>query len=178
MGVDIYGWIEIQEYSAWHAVVDIGILGHRNYTIFGALFGVRCDLFPAIAADRGIPPEASFSVSQSLRESADGMHGQTWVLWSEIIAASAEELGNGLLLHDRPLDSAAGNYQERIVTIPYDAQLVGQCWQEAGHRYWAVQPKRGEIMNDDPAWKTIFKISAALADCFGSDKVRWVVWFE
>jgi hypothetical protein len=180
MGVDIYGWIEIQEYSAWHAVVDIGILGHRNYTIFGALFGIRCDLFPAIAADRGIPPDASPTIQQSLGESTgeDGKHGQTWVLWNEIIAADPHELGHGLFLYDRYPDPVTGQNREGVLRIPYDAQLIDRCWKEGDHSYWTVQPNRGEIMNDDPHWQTIFNISAALADRFGIDKVRWVVWFE
>jgi hypothetical protein len=180
MGVEIDGWIEIKEYDSWHAAVDIGILGHRNYTIFGALFGVRCDLFPAIAPDRGIPADASATINQSLSESIgeDGKHGHTWVLWSEIIAADLQELGNGLFLYDRHPNPVTGQNQERVLTIAYDAQLVDRCWQEEDHCYWTVQPKRGEVMNDDPDWQTIFKISAALADRFGADQVRWVVWFE
>jgi hypothetical protein len=152
------------------------LLGNRNYALFGALFGVRSDLFPALAPDRGLPDDVSDTVRQEALETGD-YWGHTWIRWSELQAANPDELGNGLFLYERFLGATGTPIETRRI-VSYDPERVNQQWQEGEHHYWTIQPKRRDLIADDLDWQAVFQISAVLAEHFGESAVQLVVWFD
>jgi hypothetical protein len=113
MGVDCYGWVEVQESAvhagenvhvpaSWSGVIRINDLIERNYSVFGYFFDVCNRFASAVAGHRGIPAkvsdEARAEMIDPLRElsrealvnakldPAD-VPGATWVLWGEIVAS-------------------------------------------------------------------------------------------
>lgn len=97
MGTDISGFVECRawhlheedEDSVWRAAIDLFFLNiTRNYDAFGCLFGVRNYAnFRPLAADRGIPVDASETVRAELDQLAqwpDQAYGTTWITWAEI----------------------------------------------------------------------------------------------
>jgi hypothetical protein len=70
--------------STWYSAHDLSSLNDvRNHDAFGCLFGVRTYAnFRPLAADRGLPADASATVSGQFsqlteRRGEDGIHGTT-----------------------------------------------------------------------------------------------------
>ena len=68
MGTDISGWIEVKDkrYDSFEAVSPVGAFLHRNYSMFGYLFGVRLTVEEPLFGDRGIPDNESWRVREDL----------------------------------------------------------------------------------------------------------------
>ncbi|MCX5335649.1 hypothetical protein [Streptomyces sp. NBC_00140] len=88
-------WGEDDEDAVWHAAIDLFLLNTGNaYDALACLFGVRNSFrFRPLAADRGLPEDASDGLRDSFRawEGPDGAYGTTWVSWAELSAADWEE---------------------------------------------------------------------------------------
>jgi hypothetical protein len=187
MGIDLHGWIEVRTAATatWLPAVWLDVLASRNTDLFGALFGVGSTLFRPLAFARGLPAD----VSQTVRRDAgvpftlDGttsLHeswwGDTWITWSEILAADPDEPADGLWLFQRE-PGPLGTPVESWTNLPYDPAQVGRRWEEDGVSYWVVHPRRRDLMTDDADWQAVVELSTVLARRFGAAHVRWVVWF-
>src|SRR5215469_8322771 len=94
MGVDCFGWIEVQNPTEpqkvafparWEAIIAIDHIIDRNYDAYGYFFdAVRRDV-NAIAGRRGLPWDASHAVALETID-RDGNHydlpAASWILWS------------------------------------------------------------------------------------------------
>ena len=151
MGVDCYGWVEVQEPTThagadvhvpafWSGVIRINDLIERNYSVFGYFFDVRNRFASAVAGHRGIPAkvseEARAEMIDPLRELSRQalvnarldpaqVPGATWVLWSEIEASG-----------------------------------------------WRAH------IELSPGWDLLFALMEQLAAHYNRDRVRLVVWFD
>jgi hypothetical protein len=89
MGLDMYGWIEVNNNNYWWAgVINIDFITPRTYSVFYKLFGftyAEQDLEP-IAPARGLPEKYSDAVKNSFFDENNELdyRGVSWVLWSEI----------------------------------------------------------------------------------------------
>lgn len=104
MGTEISGFVECRashlheegRVSAWRVAIDLFLLNiTRNYDAFGCLFGVRnyADFRP-LAADRGLPADASETVRAELDKLAqwpEQAYGTTWITWAELKAVDWDE---------------------------------------------------------------------------------------
>ncbi len=88
VGTEIHGYVEINTEpdkgfdDNWCDIVNIGVLGERNYDLFGSLFGIRVsESCEPIAGNRGIPKNTS---DKELSNHSESLIGHTWVLWSEL----------------------------------------------------------------------------------------------
>jgi hypothetical protein len=103
MGTDMDGWVEYgvsgpsPQTTEWFPVISLSCLPSRDYDLFARLFGVRnrAGISP-IAANRGIPPDVSFTVQKALRQIADApyrdeCYGYTWISWNKIVALHCAE---------------------------------------------------------------------------------------
>ncbi len=112
MGVDIHGWVEITDPAwtapiGWQGVISIAYLIQRSYGMFGSLFGVRnADGFLPLAANRGIPPDASPQMKAEIMMREDEtvtpswLVAPSWILWSEIRAIDWNETGTDVIPPD------------------------------------------------------------------------------
>ena len=196
MGTDIAGGVEIRPHgpgSAWIlADVDLDDLP-RHYDAFGLLFGVRNFAgFDAVAPGRGLPDDASPELSR-LRLS-DSEHDHTWVSWTELarIDGNAQAprvddriheykvTGDGLLLvskashHGKAWRAVAGEYADpRGSSYP-----EGTEWR-AHDRVWRVERlSQGDVLRSDPELRELFDTMRDLAERYGGNNVRLVVWFD
>lgn len=142
MGVDVYGTVEIQRPlhatpDKWVGIVTLENLVERNYSMFGALFGVRnADGVTPVFADRGLPADISGEALFDLQGAAGGVK-PSWVLWSELSTIEWDEITS-------------------TARIGGDSVYV-----------WMT-----------PGWRACFGVMRVLADNFGGDHVRLVVWFD
>jgi hypothetical protein len=108
MGMDIEGWVEIKDPTwlgapSWEGVIAIRYLIVQSYGMFESLFGVRVahGLRP-IAANRGLPPDASSRTKADIGMREDEVSAPSWlvapswVLWSEILAIDWTETGTAV----------------------------------------------------------------------------------
>ncbi len=88
MGIDMSGWVEVWDTLdyAWQAAIKVDSLVRRMPEIRAEMFGIQPapDSPPALAANRGIPTDASFEVQDIGIENDAGILGQSWILWSEL----------------------------------------------------------------------------------------------
>ncbi|MFJ6634737.1 hypothetical protein ACIQMR_25590 [Streptomyces sp. NPDC091376] len=208
MGTDISGFVECRAWhlhdegghSAWRAAIDLFLLNvTRNYDAFGCLFGVRNYAnFRPLAADRGLPADASKAVRAELDKLAqwpDQAYGTTWITWAELKAVDWDEPA------EKP-DSRLHQYRQTADGLrltgkaswsPRFAQAVGlsepgpdhvQEWPEGSEwligdtLYRSVKLHRRAAVPDDGEWKPVWTVMEALASQHGDDNVRLVVWFD
>jgi hypothetical protein len=204
MGIDIDGWIEVatelsREALLWMAVVKVEPLLNRNYDAFGCLFGVaNFAHFQPIAAHRGIPFNASETVYRDFVNAADDSEDDlfpTWITWSEIHAINWEEESvhpDSRLHQYRRNEQGEFVYETKAVWSSNIAQLIGrsledvttqppiwsegQEWVTDDYVLRAEKLCRCDVWTDD--WRRVFKIMELLAEQFGDQQVRLVVWFD
>lgn len=102
VGIDISGFVECRPWAGrcdepqeipWVAAARLDCLNiTRDYDAFGCLFGVQnfVGLRP-VAADRGLPADASQLVCAEHREMGAEAQWATWVSWAEIVAIDWDE---------------------------------------------------------------------------------------
>jgi hypothetical protein len=184
----------------WNAAIDVGRLIERNYDMFGCLFGVtNYAHFRPIAANRGLPEGPSLTVEQEVSQlqgaAETQLIGLTWVTWPELKAIdwdeSAEHADARLHMYARDSDGQL-TYRAKAAWSPALQQITGlssenamrhppvfpdgATWEFDGILYRAERLKRRYILTRD--WKMLFAIMGTLAEYFGDDGVRLVVWFD
>ncbi|MFG6201416.1 hypothetical protein ACFKCF_54920, partial [Nonomuraea sp. JJY05] len=100
MGADIHGFIECRTWTpgldvgetAWCAAISLKMLVGRDYEAFDCLFGVRSSgHWRPVAADRGLPQDASETTKAGLAEWGEAAFGVTWLNWDEVTAIDWDE---------------------------------------------------------------------------------------
>lgn len=103
MGVDVYGWVEVQDPSthvgapqfpnAWSGVIRIHDIVERSYNVFGSLFDVHNDgpFVASVAGRRGLPPRVSEEAFWE-KVSPQDQAAQTWISAQEVRTARQQDL--------------------------------------------------------------------------------------
>ncbi len=190
MGTDIIGWVEFKSAQGeWNHVIDIGLLIDRNYDAFGCLFGVKnYAQFTPLAADRGLPDDLSPQVRHAAEETGEYAFGHTWVTWAELsqldLRQTAAKVDERIHRYRHGVDGKL-IFEGKAV---WSADLVGvlgagtlapsegQQWEIGGHLYRAERMSRADAITDD--WQVLFEMMGTLAEHYGNESVRLVVWFD
>ena len=184
MGTDIHGWVEVKrnEKYGWEAIIFISDFIHRNYDMFGCLFGVRNYAgFRPIAPDRGLPNDISWYVEKDYKEwYDDGAHSVTWITWKEIKSIDWEEEGESE--DARVHVYIDGKYYYKFL---WSNELTEEEWEKLSKQkklvkgsteYRLEKIKRREALTED--WELLFELMEFLAKKYGDENVRLVVWFD
>lgn len=177
----------------------------RNYDSFGCLFGWQnfAHLRP-IAAERGLPPDVSLEVRAMHERRGKEAAGTTWISWSDIKAIDWEEeaeqadsrihryerneMGELVyqgkaawdrefaeILESQQLETEAGTLGSIMEALFLKPTLpAGQQWEKGKTVFRAEKLKRKEACGD---WQGVFQEMEKLAEAYGDDGVRLVVWF-
>ncbi|HLV98878.1 MAG TPA: hypothetical protein VKT82_09400 [Ktedonobacterales bacterium] len=200
MGTDIFGWVECkwewqEDGEPWNAAINVGLLVDRSYDAFGCLFGVRNYAgFRPIAADRGVPADASAEFKASVTRFPKEVRSSSWITWPEIKAIDWEEDAEE---PDERLHTYVRNEQGELVlkgkslTVfglkgsmkPTPQALAAAATPEDVREWEDEEGKiiRAEVLKrkDVFAWgKHLFQVMDSLAERFGEERVRLVVWFD
>ncbi|MFI2910394.1 hypothetical protein ACG2OD_19380 [Streptomyces sp. PDY-4] len=208
MGTDISGFVECRarhlheegQGPVWRAAVDLFLLNTtRNYDAFGCLFGVRNYAnFRPLAADRGLPADASETVRAELGRLAewpDQAYGTTWITWAELKEVDwgepAEKADSRLHQYRRTPDglrltgkSAWSPRLAEAVGLPGPVPGEAREWPEGSEwligdtLYRSERLRRRDAVPETGEWKPVWTVMEALASQHGDDHVRLVVWFD
>ncbi|MFD7553108.1 hypothetical protein ACFV9E_01030 [Streptomyces sp. NPDC059835] len=200
MGTDMFGYIEArwdrwrdEDDREWHMAIDtMHLYNGRSYLAFGCLFGVRDNTFRPLAADRGLPPDASEEVRAQL---GDGRYGDSWITWAELSATDwnepATEVDDCVLEYRRDAEGAWEMYG-RNTNLTRFAELSGITDPRALHRAARSHPEGTEWHDGDhlfrigrlrrkdavdSEWEPIWSVMRTLAAIHGDDAVRLVAGF-
>ncbi len=161
MGTDIHGYIEFRLHHTvgiWCGAINIGPMAERYYNLFGYLFGVRGsgDKFLPIASDRGIPPDVA-EVTALAFQSFEGEEA-TWIGWREFRDAIAA--GHSIHAYQQ------SKYGE-LRAVEKQVSLVEPDY------FTAIGP-----LPLGPGWQLIVDLGDRLAQHYGEERIRLVVWFD
>ena len=160
MSVVIDGWVEVQwlppGYRPWHpsppwtAVITVGSILDQNVDMFGSLFGVRnVSRFRPLAPDRGFPSDPSLVLAEEISELQPFL--------------ARREIGHASWLTWAEIDRI--DWEEPAETT----EPVGLS--SVDH----VATRREALSGP---WILLFDLMRRLAQDYGSDHVRLVVWFS
>ena len=190
MGVDMSGWVEYkdaQKYGGvippaaqrWHGVVMIDFLVGRDLDMFGMLFGIEnYTNLPPVVGVRGLPPAISREAKKSSEDWAT--FAQTWITWEEIKAISWDDEA----VDGRPhwyLKNEDGTLRHQSKSAPKEGIVVeeGRTWEDDSGRVWKFERiSRREVFRTNREWHLVFDLMERLAQDYGDENIRLVVWFD
>ncbi len=153
--------------------------------MFGCLFGAsNYANYKPIAQERGFPEDASYTAEEDSKGwDADG-HSHTWIGYDEIMAIDWDEqsVGDDTRIHEYLVaDDGTEEYAGKAETIsilgPYMDQIQqGETVELEGRRYRLEPVTRHDAL--DSGWELILRLMAVLAEEYGFENVRMVVWFD
>lgn len=180
MGCDIHGWIEVNRFAtnhdpygkwAWESVVNLTKVLDRNYRVFGRLShdGTRqTEGDIALFADREMPQKDSLG-EDALKDYNRG----------KIDAHHESHFTHAELTQTR-VRVNVGQSAQGIKPINYLRDAIEHYNPEnpdADH----VHKRTNNSMTygrTKRKWESAFSISEALAESYGHEQVRWVIWFD
>lgn len=196
MGCDIHGHIEVDKSHAeddtwWETAGTLFPFVGRSYDAFGCLFGVRnYSNFHPVAKDRGIPSDVGREAKEDHESWGIDAHSETYLTYEEIqeidwdkTAEEADERYSVLDENKEPTGikfslSPASGWVD-VVDENREAIEAGEpVPNEAGDKYIQRRKlKRREALSGSWEW-LLFDYMELLADRFGEESVRVVVWFD
>ncbi|MGP3965971.1 hypothetical protein ACTWPT_59555 [Nonomuraea sp. 3N208] len=208
MGTSIHGFVECRTWTrgldvderAWCAAISLSMLGvTRDYDAFDCLFGVRSSgNWRPVAADRGLPLDASETARAELAEWGEAAFGITWLSWDEVTAIDWDEpalhptdIAQYRQLPDQTLELVYRSVWSRrfarvsgVDTLTVDPDQIAVLWDEgtewkAGDTVFRVErATRRHLVPPDGLWHAVWTVMRALAHVHGDEAVRLVAWFE
>lgn len=181
MGCDIHGWVEVKRFatqprSVWEGVADLGKILCRSYIMFGRLAHDGRRRKPGdrtLFNDRGLPPRdnAEKSMAAMTMEDYDNWeadaHHESYFLWSELVRERVRiaigPQGVGDVEAERPIDYLRDGYNE---------------YKDGGSHYKAEYNNNMSYGRVVRKWESAFGVTKSLAESYGEEQVRWVIWFD
>ena len=182
MGADIYAFVEVKRGDRWDDFLKVYLF--RDYDMFCALFGVRCflDVEEPLFPRRGFPEDADVFAEVTYKDS--GGHSATWVTFREF--KKAKDLNvkvDDLRVHIYKREGNKWIYEGKAAGIFSRGKSITRAAIEDTRAYYDPEGDKLYIVEREevaltPEWEDLYAVMAALADRYGEDNVRLVVWFS
>ena len=187
MPTEIFGSVEVWSRALWHwlEVIDAGPLLTRNEIAFSSLFGMgESDAgFVPLAMRRGLPPDASPAVKRWSEphlsdDQPGGFFGHTYITCAELASASWEECRTDPQVYCYGRSEVTGEWIKVGMYCPEPPHLAqpGDTWMEEGVQCRVRSITREETLGSD--FRLIYDLMICLAQQYGDEHVRLVVWFQ
>ncbi|WP_437687239.1 hypothetical protein [Sorangium sp. So ce176] len=181
----IYGAVEFRIEDEWYDVINVSSLLLQHYDLNGCLFGVDnyADFVPLFAG-RGVPGDCSENLKQKVSTYLDDESWPSWVLYSELACIDWDERA---VSRDYRISEYVvyGDGKEKFVTkwlnkLEHDwvrEALETELEVRSGDRVFRRPVLRRADAIAGTEFGLLMKLMGCLADRFGVDGVRLVVWF-
>jgi hypothetical protein len=147
----------------------------RHYGMFELLFGIRSSYgFEPAVPLRGIPLDASDLVVADFLEFEDNLD-PTWITCTELHDIDWDEEVTSIQVHTHGAWEFHSHTKIRG-NVEWESEGYGKPYEEDGVNYRVVKAKRGVFKARE--WQIVFGWMNDLAELFGPDNVRLVVWFD
>lgn len=184
----INGAVESHLGGEWYEVVIVGSLLLRHCDLNGCLFGVdNYGEFRPLFPDRGMPPDRSATLAERTSDLDPSESHASWVLWKELREVDWSEVAMG---RDRRItECVVGDDGVESVVTKW-LHKAGLEWvEESLSRDPTVEVRLGNLLFrrailqrsdalDDTEFPLVMRLMECLAERFGGENVRLVVWFE
>jgi hypothetical protein len=184
----IFGAVEIRTIDEWYDVISISSLLMSHADLNACLFGVdNYAEYRPLFANRGLPHDCSFTISESAGSLITESSSPSWVLWNELEMVDWEEEAVG---RDQRITEFALEDGKEIIVSKWLNRSPGDDWvREALDRdpqavirtdtrvFRRLILKRRDCLLDTD-FPLLMNMMALLAGRFGNDHVRMVVWFD
>lgn len=196
MGCDIHGYVEVDKRHReddcwWKPAGNLFAFVGRSYDSFGCLFGVRnYSQFDPVAVNRGIPENASRTVTEEHESWGADAHSASYLTFEEIQeidwseCALAPDTRYSILDEDKEPTGTKfalgpSNGWTDIVEENKEAIEAGEPVPDPdGSKYIQRRKQtREEALSGSWDW-LLHEYMGLLADRFGDERVRMVVWFD
>jgi len=194
MGCDLHGYVEVQTHGDeghWYAAVCVEGVTGRSYDSFGCLFGVRNSAqFKPVADHRGLPDDLSLTAKVDHGECSD-YHSESYLSFDEIQAIDWSEPARTNDSRISVVDAEGntqlkGGYVAGIHETLSDDELArardGDRIQlpdtDGDVRYATHKTLTRKEALSGAWWWLLHDQMDLLADRYGSEHVRIVVWFD
>lgn len=170
----------------------------RDYAAFACLFGVRnvSGHWRPVAADRGLPADASEAARTEHSSRGEAAFGATWLGWDEVLAIDWAEpaipRATNIARYRRQPDGALELMHREdwsrgfarasgIDTLTVDPDRIGELWDEGtkwdvgSTVFRAERARRRDAVPADGPWRPVWTIMRTLAGIYGDQSVRLVV---
>jgi hypothetical protein len=174
MGTDINGWVEIKPYTIWQGVIKINSILGRNYIMFGCLFDEK-HYFESVASHK--PTNKSSEVLY------DGGVHHVWseqcLTYTQIKNINWSELSIEMMEHVYVRDGfdelhLIAGYE--LSDDDYTRLQKDTCFEKGCLIFKLEKIQRKDCLTPD--WLRLFEFMRLLAEEFGEENVRLVVWFD
>ncbi|XXX81359.1 hypothetical protein WMF30_21600 [Sorangium sp. So ce134] len=182
----IYGSVEFQIEDEWYDVINISSLLLKHCDLNACLFGVDNHAgFAPLFADRGIPHDCSANLNATVSKFVDDENMPSWALYSELLRIDWHEpaMSRDGRIHEYKVrnDGVEEFVTKWLNKTGYDGVrelLETENEVKIGDRVFRRPIIRREDAIVDTHFGLLMKLMACLAERFGEDGVRLVVWFD
>lgn len=193
MGTDMDGGVEVRPRGGvWrlHPIEPWTLT--EDYDVMGMLFGIRNYAgFSPIAHSRGLPDDISAELASELSSSA--AHDPTSVTYQELANvdwSAAADSTDQRIYHYINVDgeyvlfakSIEGLYWQSIAgkdAVPDGSKYPeGTEWRTADHLWRVQRMTRQDVLDQNQPLRHVLAQMKDLAETYGGDNVRLVVWFD
>lgn len=185
MGCDIHGFVEIRPYpkrnNDWTGLFAIDYILSRNYDLFGLLFDVRnYSHFVPVAARRGLPEDVSEEASEECGSWGMAAHSKSYITYFEIKdidwSLETDEIADWISVYENEKLFSVFMDWSGLSRDEFRRLHMGEIIEKDGKIYKCEKTKY--ISAKDSNWNNLVAIMRILADKFGMENVRLVVWFD
>lgn len=183
MGTDISGYIEVRKQhvmESWRTAINIGAVAERYYNLFGYLFGVRGpgDKFLPVADGRGMPPH--IAEGTDLVFQMFGGDDPTWIGWREFRDAIVASYSIHAYRQDTDGQLQEIEKRSSLAKLDYftaDGQEQLRQGVDVKKDGYIYRYEEDGPLPLGPGWQLIVELGDLLAQHYGEESVRLVVWF-
>jgi len=184
----IYGAVEFWSEGQWLEVVDIASLLAQHIGLNGCLFGVDNHAgYAPLFADRGLPGDCSATLRTRAERFTAHDRRASWALWSELAGVDWEVRADDRHGPGAPGPEDGADASDAVIdkwlhdrrwvwardALDRDPDLFGQSGIRVFRRF---VPKRSDCLVNTE-FPLVMKLMRCLAERFGDQAVRLVVWF-
>lgn len=182
---DLSGWIEVRRGGDWYAIIQIGLLLPLKDT-YGCLFGVaNLGNFRPLFPSRGIPRDASDVVQEEVARGHRDLFGHSWATLQELRSIDWDEealdLDERVSVYEVEEDGSL-RWLSKALSLGHHEHEMKRARVEpevrAGELLFRRERMRRRDAIKDTDYELMCSLMEVLADRFGSENVRIVVYFD
>lgn len=171
MGCNIHGYMEILTENGWYALKNLS--SERDYDTYGILFGVRVYIdIPPVVETRGFPEDAYYKTKREYEAWEGDAHSPSWMNVKDLLAYDWDQTGMDNRISE--IDKYTGKEKGKA-SYTHLQDRPEEC-EKRGVYLKHLERRAGDLLSN--TWQEYIEEMKKLAEKYGEEGVRVVVWFD